>query len=50
MEKYNKILSKMCKHLVQQIVQQKVQQKVQNKYDALLTKGFVFINLVESLY
>ena len=27
MEKYNKILSKMYKHLVQQIVQEKVQQK-----------------------
>ena len=38
MEKYNKILSKMYKHLVQQTVQQ----KAHNNYVALLLKQFVF--------
>ena len=46
MEKYNKISSKMYKHLVQQIIQQKVQQKVHNNYVALLIKQFVFTKLV----
>ena len=50
MEKYNKVSSKMYKHLMQQIVQQKVQQKVHNDYVALLIKGFVFTNLEEPLY
>ena len=50
MEKYNKISSKMYKHLVQQIVQQKLQQKVHNNYVAPLIKQFVFTKLVESLY
>ena len=50
MEKYNKISSKMYKHLVQQIMQQKVQQKVHNNYVALLIKQFVFTKLQESLY
>ena len=53
MEKYNKILGKMYKHLVQQIVQQKVQQKVKqkmnNNYIALLIKRFALTKLVESL-
>ena len=43
-EKYNKILSKMYKHLVQQTVQQ----KVHNNYVALLIKQFVFTKLVDS--
>ena len=46
MEKYNKISSKMYKHLVQQIMQQKVQQKVHNNYIALLIKQFVFTKLI----
>ena len=54
MEKYNKISSKMYKHLVQQIiqqnVQQKVQQKVHNNYVAPFIKQSVFTKLVESLY
>ena len=50
MEKYNKISSKMYKHLVQQKGQQKMQQKVRNNYVALLIKRFGFTNLVESLY
>ena len=49
MEKYEKILSKMYKHLVQRIVQQQVQQKVHNNYVAPLIKQFVFTKLVESL-
>ena len=53
MEKYNKISSKMHKHLMQQIVQQRVQQKLQQKvrsnYVALLIKRFVFTKSVESL-
>ena len=49
MEKYNKILGKMYKHLVQQIVQQKVKQKVNNNYIALLIKRFALTKLVESL-
>ena len=49
-EKYNKISSKMYKHLVQQKGQQKMQQKVWNNYVALLIKRFVFTKLVESLY
>ena len=40
MEKYNKISSKMYKHLVKQMVQQKVQQKVHNNYIAVLIKRF----------
>ena len=40
MEKYNKISSKMYKHLVQQMVQQKVQQKVHKNYIAVLIKRF----------
>ena len=40
MEKYNKISSKMYKHLVQQMVQQKVQQKVHYNYIAVLIKRF----------
>ena len=50
MEKYNKISSKMYKHLVQQIVQQKVQQKVHNNYVAFFIKGFVFTKLAECVY
>ena len=50
MEKYNKISSKMYKHLVQQSVQQKGQQKVHSNYVTLLIKQFVFTKLVESLY
>ena len=46
MEKYNKISSKMYKHLAQQIMQQKVQQKVHNNYVALLIKQFVFTKLI----
>ena len=46
MEKYNKISSKMYKHLVQQIMQQKVQRKVHNNYVVLLIKQFVFTKLV----
>ena len=46
MEKYNKISTKMYKHLVQQ----KGQQKMRNNYVALLIKRFVFSKLVESLY
>ena len=42
MEKYNKISSKMYKHLVQQ--------KVHNNYVSLLIKQFVFTKLVETLY
>ena len=52
--KYNKISSKMYKHLVQQIVQhkvqQKMQQKVRNNYAAPLIKQSVFTKLAESLY
>ena len=50
MVKFNKISSKIYKHLVQQEAQQKVQQKVNKKYVALLIKQFVFTKLVESLY
>ena len=53
MEKYNKTLSRIYKHLLQQTVQQKVQQKIQQKvhsYVALLMKQFMFTKLVESLY
>ena len=50
MQKYNKISSKMCKHLKQQIVQQQVQEKVHNNYVALLIKQFFFAKLDESLY
>ena len=54
MEKYNKMSSKMYKHLVQQIVQQKdkqkLQQKVHNNYVALLIKQFVSTRLLESLH
>ena len=46
MEKYNKISSKIYKHLVYQKVQQKVQQKVHQKvhniYVPLFRKRFVF--------
>ena len=52
MEKYNKISSRMYKHIVKQKVQQKMQQKVQqkvhNNYVPLLIKRFVFTKLVES--
>ena len=50
MEKYNKVSSKMYKHLLQQKMQHKVQQKMHNNYVALLIKEFVFTNLVESFY
>ena len=44
MEKYNKISSRMYKHIVKQKVQQKMQQKVQqkvhNNYVPLLIKRF----------
>ena len=50
MEKYNKIPSKMYKHLEQQKVQQKVKQKVHSSYVVLLIKRFVFTKLVEYLY
>ena len=52
-KKYNKISSKMYKHIVQQKVQQtfqqKVWQKVRNNYVALLVEWFVFTKSVESL-
>ena len=50
MHKYNKISSKMYKHLVQQKVEQQVQQKVHNNYVALFMKRFVFTKLVESFF
>ena len=50
MEKYNKVSSKMYKHLLQQKMQHKVQQKMHNNYVALLIKEFVFTKLVESFY
>ena len=50
MEKYNKVSSKIYKHLLQQKMQHKVQQKMHNNYVALLIKEFVFTNLVESFY
>ena len=57
MEKYNKILSKMCQDLVQQAVHHKLQQKVQqnvqqkarNNYVVHLIKPFVFTKSVECL-
>ena len=53
MEKYNKILSKMCEYLVQQIVQQKMQPKLQQKvhsnYVTHLIKRFLFAVSANSL-